>query len=130
MVPAPKHLVLAPLASEGLQGFLVFAGVAADPEPRTADLNVEAGELQKLDNDAAELFRGFCCLVVLVGACVVRGFQSLKHAVVLGVDRLHRGDVAANVRMMDRGQLAVSNTEFVKGLAICEILCHNEYVLS
>ena len=108
----------------------MFAGVAANPEPRSADLNVEAGELQKLDNDAAELFRGFGGLVVLVGACVVRGFQRLKHAVVLGVDGLHRGNVAANIRMMDRGQLTVSNAELVEGLAICEILCHNKCVLS
>ena len=41
VVPGPKTLVLAPAAARRLERFFVFAGIAADPKPAAAQLDLQ-----------------------------------------------------------------------------------------
>lgn len=71
MPPVPHLFAGTPPASGGFQLVLNGAGVAADPEPRAAQLNDDSGVSQKLGNDVDKFFRGLGGLVGFVGGGVV-----------------------------------------------------------
>ena len=82
VVPVPQLLVTAPAAPGGFQAVLVLAGVAADPEPGTAKLHLQAVHAEQPLHDVAELVRGLGGLVVLVGLLIVGHLQDLVHLVI------------------------------------------------
>ena len=61
-------------------------------------------------------------MLLTVGGSPV--FQPVKGGLILAVDFLHSGDIAANVGVMDTGQTAVFALEFVQGAAVLEKVFH------
>lgn len=126
VVPVPFGLVFRPLAASCLEFVLVGFGVATDPEPGPAKLDLKAVQAEQDVQDLPELFGGLGGGFGLAGGVglglgVVSALEDFEERVMLSIDLLHGLGAAATVWVVLHGQTAIGRLELVQGLDILEV---------
>ena len=97
----------------------MLAGIAADPKPAAAQLDLQTVELEQRRDDADEVARGLGGRVGLAGGVrrgllVMPALEGLEALLILGIDGLHGGSIAAHVGVMLLGEVLVNLLELEK----------------